>query len=132
NNPDMGKHWRLPSERLIVGRGYFNWSPQQEEIIVVEGLFDALSLFHNGFKNVVATWGTNGLEPERLQGTNIKRLWICFDADTSGRERGLKTAYACADTGVEVKIVELPDGLDPNEYFLKDHTADDFRALMER
>lgn len=129
---DMGKHWRLPSDRLVVGSGYFNWNPRQKEIIVVEGLFDALSLYHNGFTNAVATWGTNGLEPARLKDTNIKRLWMCFDADSAGRERGLKAGYACTDAGVEVKIIELPDGLDPNDYFLKNHTADDFKALMMR
>ena len=77
------------------------------------------SLFHNGFKNAVATWGTNGLDPARLQGTNIKRVWMCFDADAAGRKRGTKAAYACADVGVDVRIVELPDELDPNDYFLK-------------
>ena len=118
--------------RLVVGRGYFNWNPNNEQIICVEGEFDALSLVQNGFPHAVATKGTNGFDPKSLEGTNIKRVWMCFDNDPSGRESGLKAAYGCADTGAEVRIIELPDGLDPNDYLRKDHSADDFKALMGR
>ena len=42
DDPAQGKHWRLPSERMILGRSLFNWDPDREEIILVEGIFDAL------------------------------------------------------------------------------------------
>jgi DNA primase len=56
----------------------------------VEGEFDALSLVQNGFPYVVATRGTNGLDLKWLEGTNIKKVWMCFDNDEAGRERGIK------------------------------------------
>jgi len=130
-NSEMGKHWRLPSDRLVVGQGYFNWNPNCEEIICVEGVFDALSLFQHGFKNAVATWGTNGLNPAHLKNTNIKHVLMCFDSDKAGRERCIKTAYALQDVGAEVRIIELPDGLDPNDYFLK-YSSEDFQGLMKK
>ena len=86
--------------------------------------------FRNGYPKAVATKGTNGLDPGRLEGTNIKRVWMCFDNDEAGRERGIKVAYGCADAGAEVRIIELPDGLDPNDFFLK-YSAEDFKLLIQ-
>ena len=66
DDPAQGKHWRLPSERMILGRSLFNWDPDREEIILVEGIFDALSLVEHGFDNAVAVGGTNGVAPELI------------------------------------------------------------------
>ena len=58
DSPDQNnKHWRLPSERVILGRSLFNWNPRQEDIILVEGIFDALSLVEHGFDNAAAAGG---------------------------------------------------------------------------
>ena len=128
DNPEIRKDWFLPSERLVVGRGYFNWNPDREQIVCVEGIFDALSLFHHGFQNVVATGAGNVLDPMRLRGTKIGRVWLCVTTDEADRERVLRTAHACAEAGVEIRIVELPDGLHPNDFFVG-HSAADFASL---
>src|SRR5208283_1077476 len=131
DDPAQGKHWRLPSERLVVGRSLFNWEPEQEEIILVEGIFDALSLVEHGFDNAVAVGGTNGISPELITGSSIKRVFMCFDGDGPGREQGLRRAYDLKDAGMEVRIVGLPEGQDPNE-FLMSHAAEDFEQLLSK
>ena len=116
---------------MILGRSLFNWNPQQEEIILVEGIFDALSLVEHGFHNAVAVGGTNGIAPELITGSSIKRVFMCFDGDGPGRKQGLRRAYALKDAGLEVRIVDLPDDQDPNE-FLMSHAAEDFDKLLSK
>ena len=119
NDEGMGKHWRLPSDRFILGRSLFNWDPNREEVILVEGIFDALSLIEHGYDQAVALGGTNGLGPQLLERSKVGKVWMCFDADTAGRKQGIRRAYDLKDSGLEVKIVDLPSGQDPNEFFLK-------------
>ena len=131
DDPAQGKHWRLPSERMILGRSLFNWDPHQEEIILVEGIFDALSLVEHGFDNAVAVGGTNGIAPELITDSSAKKVFMCFDGDGPGREQGLRRAYDLIDVGLEVRIVDLPDDQDPNE-FLMSHAAEDFDKLLSK
>jgi DNA primase len=129
DDPQIIKDCFLPQERLSVGRGYFNWNPDREQFICVKGVFDALSLFHNGFPNVVATGSDNLLDPTYLKGTKIKRLLLCVGSDETDRERVIGTAHACEEAGIEMRIIELPDSLSPNEYFLE-HSAADFTLRL--
>jgi DNA primase catalytic core len=132
DNPDYPKYWRLPNERVITGYSHFNWDMNRSEIILVEGVTDALSLIQNGFENAVAAGGTNGLNDmlvRRTIATGLKKVCLCFDGDAAGRKRGLRKAYELADLGLKVKIIELPEGQDPNDFFLT-HTAEDFRKLF--
>jgi DNA primase catalytic core len=124
-----GKHWRLPSDRFILGHSLFNWDPRRTEIILVEGVFDALSLIEHRFDNAVAACGTNGLHEDLLNDSSVKKVWMCFDGDGAGRDSGLKRAYQLKDQGLEVRIVDLPDGQDPNEFFM-DKSSSDFKVLM--
>ncbi len=127
----QGKHWRLSSERMILGYTLFNWNPEQEEIILVEGIFDALSLAEHGFHNAVAVGGTNGIAPELITESSAKRVFMCFDGDGPGQKQGLTKAYALIDVGLEVRIIDLPDDQDPNE-FLMSHAAEDFDKLLSK
>ncbi len=131
DDSDQGKHWRLPSERMILGRSLFNWHSDREEIILVEGIFDALSLVEHGFDNAVAVGGTNGIAPESIAESLVKSVFMCFDGDAPGRKQGLTRAYAMKDAGIEVRIVDLPDDQDPNE-FLMSHAAEDFDKLLSK
>jgi DNA primase len=124
-----GKHWRLPGDRFILGHSLFNWDAHRKEIILVEGVFDALSLIEHGFDNAVAACGTNGLHEDMLVDSSLNKVWMCFDGDGPGRENGLKRAYQLKDAGLEVRIIDLPDGHDPNEFFM-DQSSSDFKELM--
>jgi DNA primase len=126
-----GRHWRLPSERLAVGENLFNWNAQSESIILVEGMFDALALIDKGFPHAVASAGTNGLHAEILQHSPLRKVLVCFDGDAAGNGQALKRAYELKDSNLDVRIIDLPQGLDPNEYLLT-HSADDFRGLVQK
>jgi len=126
---DLGKHWRLPSDRLIIGSSLFNWNSSREEIILVEGVFDALSLIQHGFDNAVAMCGTNGIPKDLLRDSAVKKVFMCFDGDRAGRIQNLKRAYELKDAGHEVRIVELLEGQDPNEFFAE-HGEDEFNGLL--
>ena len=54
---------------------------------------------------------------------------MCFDGDGPGQKQGLTRAYAMKDAGLEVRIVDLPDDQDPNE-FLMSHAAEDFEQAL--
>jgi DNA primase len=96
---------------------------KKRAMIVVEGHMDAVALYQYGFENAVAVMGT-ALTAEQC--TEIKRnadlVYLCFDADSAGREalnrEGVDTLYA---TGVEIKVVEIPPeiGKDPDEFLNK-------------
>ena len=125
----VAKNSFLPPDRLTVGRGYFNWNPDREHIICVEDILDAMALFHNGHQNAVATGSNNVLDPMHLRDSSITRVWLCFTADQAARERGIRAAQACVEAEVEVRIIEMPDGLSLNEFFLA-HPAGDFARFF--
>ncbi len=132
DNSDYPKYWRLPRERVSTGHSHFNWDINRSEVILVEGVMDALSLIQNGFDNTAATGGTNGLNENLLRRSialGLKKVWICFDGDDAGRKRGLVLAFKLADLGLKVKMVTLPDGQDPNDFFLT-NSAEDFNELL--
>ncbi len=127
-------HWRLPNDRFRVGDGLFNWLPRASEIILVEGVFDALALIHNGFSNTVATFGTQGLKDRyvrKLARQKAQKVYICYDADESGTKAALRDAWSLADAGIDVSILDLPDGTDPFDFFAN-HSAADFQRIMNQ
>jgi DNA primase catalytic core len=127
------RHWRLPNDRMKLGDGLFNWNPRAQEIILVEGIFDALALIENGFDSAVATMGTNGLKDHHLRligNSRVDRILFCYDGDESGQASAVKIAYALESREKNVRIVELPSGQDPCDFF-QSHQQEDFKALIE-
>ncbi len=92
--------------------------------VLVEGYMDVVGSWQAGVKNVVATSGT-ALTPEQVK--LLKRytseLRLAFDADLAGRsasERGIDLALAAE---LEVKVIVLPFGKDPDECARQDPAA---------
>ena len=127
------RHLRMGNDRLIIGRGPFNWNSEREEAIVTEAPLDALALIDRGFTNTIATLGTQGLASAQstdiLKGSSVKRVFLCYDGDAAGRKATVKDAYALEDLGVDVKVVDIGDQ-DPNEYVLE-HKPEDFQARLD-
>jgi DNA primase len=126
------RHWRLPNNRTVVGHGLFNLNLRGEEIILTEGVFDAMSLIQHGFPYAAAAFGTQGLKDEYLQrigNSRIKRVFICYDGDDSGRKAALRDGIAVEDAGKEVRIIRLPDNMDPNE-FIQAYPNGDLQSLI--
>ena len=101
-----------------------------EQIILVEGNFDAVSLHQAGFKNVVAPLGTAFTsEQAQLLSRYTKEVVICFDSDEAGTVAVEKAFKTLAPTGLSVKVLRLPEGKDPDE-FLKSHKPSEFAKLV--
>ena len=133
NGSNGDRHWRLPKGGEIVQSGLFNWNPNATEIILVEGVFDALSLIQIGEPSTVATLGTNGLtDPllEMFKRSKIGSVYICFDGDGSGIKAALKTVRKLESIGKDVRIIRLPQGEDPNSFLSRKPDAD-FKALKD-
>jgi DNA primase len=113
-----------------------NGISQYDQAIIVEGYFDAIALHAAGINNVVASLGTAlSVEQVRLilRYTESKQLILNFDADKAGNiaaERAIGEIADLAYKGeIQLKILNIPDGKDADEY-LYNHTADDYRQLL--
>jgi DNA primase catalytic core len=119
---DGGKHDRhlfLPGPQRGV------WNPaalRSPEVIVTEGVIDALTWWQHGFRNVTTAYSAKAL-PEELLGAllaaKVQRVFLSFDRDPSGDEGTAAAAAQLAAHGVECLRVMFPPGLDANAYALK-------------
>ena len=102
-----------------------------EQMILVEGNFDAVSLHQAGFKNTVAPLGTAFTkEQAMLMSRYTKEVIICFDSDLAGETAVDKAFNTLSGTGLSVKVLRLPVGKDPDE-FLKSNKPSDFQKLID-
>ena len=102
--------------------------------LVVEGYFDCLSLHRVGVENVVATLGT-ALTPDHAR--LLKRrlgpdglALLCYDADSAGRRAAGSGAGVLLEAGVEVAMMVLPPGMDPDDV-IRERGEQAFRELLE-
>jgi len=105
----------------------------QSRAIVVEGYTDVLALHQAGMPESVASMGTALTEHQvrelaRVCGSGT--LYLAFDADAAGEEAALRGMQMAERTGMEVRVVALPDGRDPADVALSDPDA--FRTALER
>ncbi len=109
---------------------------QFDQAVVVEGYFDVIALHAVGIKNVVASLGTAlSIEQVRLamRYSDSKQLILNFDADKAGTiaaERAIGEVADLAYKGeVQLKILNIPDGKDADEYLFK-NTSEDYQQLL--
>lgn len=103
-----------------------------KEVILVEGYMDVIILSIKGINNAVSSMGTSFTEE---QGRILKRfadkLYISFDPDIGGIE-GTKRALEIGEKfNFEVKIIEIPENMDPDEYVLK-YGKEEFLNLIKK
>ncbi len=110
---------------------------KQDQAVVVEGYFDVIALHSAGITNVVASMGTAlSLAQVRqlLRYTESKRIVFNFDADRAGTqaaERAIGEVAALAYQGeVQLRILNIPTGKDPDE-FLQEHSPADYQQLLD-
>lgn len=106
------------------------WVRQKNQVIVMEGFMAVIRSSTIGIKNAVALMGT---AMTHEQANLIKRLSnnviLSFDGDDAGRKATLTNGEELEKLGLNVKVVELKDGLDPDDYILK-NGANEFIALI--
>ena len=112
------KHLYLPGPHC----GVFNRKASKafDEIILTEGIIDALSLIALGIENVQACYGVNGFTQEHLEilkADRVKTVTIAFDNDEPGRKASESLAARLLAEGFSVKQI-FPDSKDWNEDLL--------------
>lgn len=99
-------------------------------VIIVEGYMDTISLVGAGFHNVVASMGTSLTKDQaRILKRYTDKVFICYDGDFAGQKASIRGLEILSEEGLEVKVVALPDGLDPDDV-IKQFGADGYRNLL--
>jgi DNA primase len=109
-----------------------NEMSRQDKCILVEGYLDVLSMHQLGITNVVASSGTSlTVEQIRLIRKFTENVTIIYDGDRAGIKAALRGTDLVLKEGMNVKIVLLPDGQDPDD-FARKHTLDQVREYIEQ
>ncbi len=101
-------------------------------VIVVEGYMDVIMLHQAGVKNVVASMGTALTnEQARMLKYYNNNIYLCYDGDNAGQKATYKGIDILRDAGLNVKVITLIEGLDPDD-IIKQYGASKFRELVEQ
>jgi len=115
---------KLKKERSAKGK--------LDYVIMVEGYMDTIALFKAGFKNVVASMGTSlTVDQARLLKRYTDVALICYDGDKAGQNATVRGLEILRDSGLEVRVVSLPDGLDPDE-LINQRGAAAYQAQLDK
>ncbi len=93
---------------------------QRDNIVIVEGYTDVISLFEIGIDNVVASLGTAlTVQQARLLKRYVSTVYIAYDGDYAGQTATLRGLDILSDERLDVRVIEFPDNLDPDEFARK-------------
>jgi len=117
------KYLHLPGEMHYL---YNEDDLSSKTVFIAEGIPDCLSAVQAGYP-AVAILGASNFKPEYLQKfSRCEAIYLCLDGDAAGENGSLRIGGLI---GKRAKIVQLPQGLDLNDYF-KDHSKEDFEKLI--
>ena len=104
---------------------------QTNEVLLVEGYTDVISLSQAGIENVVASSGT-ALTEEQVKTLHryAKRVLLLYDADEAGGRATMRGMDRVLEQGMGAYAVELPEGDDPDDY-VQTHGGDPFAEYVE-
>lgn len=96
------------------------------EVILLEGQMDVISAYQAEIGHVVATLGTALSESQaQLIRRYVDTAVICYDSDFAGLEASYRAALLLRTAGCHVKIANLPENMDPDQY-IKTYGSEDF------
>jgi DNA primase len=104
---------------------------KQDNCYLVEGYTDVISFHQSGIENVVASSGT-ALTSDQIRLVNrlTKNITVLFDGDAAGIRASIRGIDLILEQGMNVKVVQFPDGEDPDS-FAKSHSEKDLKAYLE-
>jgi DNA primase len=127
-----------PPHRFLPGSkgGLYAWKEAQShpEVILVEGLFDYAVLWQAGFQNVTCSLGTHlNARQFRQLCDGTRTVYLAFDADPngSGQQAAQCLSRSLRERGITARLVSLPEGHDPNSFFVSGGNAQEFQRLLE-
>jgi DNA primase catalytic core len=126
------------AHRFLPGSkgGLYAWEQVQQcpEVILVEGLFDYAVLWQAGFRHLTCSLGThlNACQFQQLC-DRPRTVYLTFDVDAngSGQQASQQLAHRLRAQGIATHQVLLPEGQDPNSFFVQGGDAGQFQALLE-
>ena len=100
-------------------------------LILVEGYMDAVALHQYGFDCAVASLGTSLTEEHAvLLSRYTEQVVLIYDGDEAGQRATRRAIPMLEKAGLQVKVLQMKDAKDPDEY-LKKFGADKFKLLLE-
>jgi len=94
---------------------------KQNHVILVEGEFDVLSCFSEGFSNTIAIKGTALTESQvALISRFAQKVSLCFDMDKAGQDALKRSLPILEKYNITTTVIALPNGKDPDESIKKD------------
>ena len=118
--------------KILFGLSYSRKKIAKErKAVIVEGQFDALRLIFEGLSIAVAGQGTAFGEnhAEELLNLGINKVYLALDGDKAGQEATVKIGHLFQKKAIEVFVVCLPKGKDPDS-FVKEKGIDEFIKLL--
>ena len=104
---------------------------KENSLILVEGNVDVVALHQYGFDNAVASLGTSLTDEQAALMTRYaEKVILIYDGDKAGQNATKRAIPILEKAGLQVKVLQLPDDLDPDDY-LKKYGADKFKLLLE-
>lgn len=116
--------------------GLYAWEKVRNcaEVILVEGLFDYAALRQAGFSNVTCSLGTHlNADQFRQLCEGERTVYLTFDVDQnqSGQQAAEQLAHRLVVHGISTRRVLLPEGHDPNSFFVQGGDPHQFQSLLE-
>lgn len=130
NSPDTPIYTK---GELLYGLNFTKDSIREKgEVILVEGYTDFAALYQAGFTNSAASLGTS-LTPNQvsLAIRFAPRIIVNFDSDSAGKSAALRAISLCLEKGAQIKVLTLPEELDPDS-FLKKYGTEKYKSLLEK
>ncbi len=104
---------------------------KQGFLILVEGNIDVVALHQYGFDNAIASLGTSLTEEQAALMTRYAdQVVLIYDGDKAGQNATARAIPILEKAGLQVKVLQLKDAKDPDE-FLRKFGADRFKLLLE-
>lgn len=137
NTRDTAKYVNTKeTDKFKKGKILYNYHIAKEQlkkndtVIIMEGQMDVIRASTIGVNNCIATMGTALTKDHKNIIRNMtNNVVLCFDGDAAGEKATVSAIELLEDSGVNIKIVRLPDNMDPDEYILK-NGKDSFLAQI--
>jgi DNA primase len=121
------KYLNSPETALYIkGRHLFGLAQAKDAImrlktaVVVEGYFDCVALAGGGLSHVVSPLGTALTEDQaRLLKRYAETVVLAFDSDAAGEQATLRGIDLLVESGLHVRVAQMPAGMDPDEYLCR-------------
>jgi DNA primase len=134
---ELAKYVNSPETPIYTkGKNLYGLNLSREAIreadcaVVVEGYLDFILPFQEGLKNIVASSGTAlTYEQARLIKRYTHNVVIVYDGDDAGEIATLRTLDIFIEEGMNVRVVSLPKGLDP-DLFVRKNGIDSFKNMV--